>query len=98
MTTTIEDQAQALLENPVLKEAVRRRAEAGVAKYGQRLEENHQPMKARAVHLVQELLDGCQYALWLGNSRAAARLATEADLTVALFGLTLTDIMEGGKQ
>lgn len=95
--TTIEAQAQALL-GPVLAEAVRQRTAAGIAKYGQRLDDNHQPDRAKAVHLAQELLDAIQYALWLGNERQAARLATEAEITAAVFGLTLEEIMEGGKQ
>ena len=95
--TTIEDQGRALLGS-ILGEVLAQRTAAGVAKYGQTLDQNHQPDRAKAVHLVQEELDAMQYALWLGNTRKAARHATEAEITVALYGLTVTEIMTGGKQ
>lgn len=94
---TIEEQGRALL-GPVLGEVLAQRTAAGVAKYGQRLDDNHQPDRAKAVHLVQELLDAVQYALWLGETRKAARLAAEAELTAGLHGLTAEEIMAGGKQ
>lgn len=96
--TTIEAQAQALLDNPVLKEAVRLRTQAGIQKYGQRLEENRQTLSAKAVHLAQEELDALNYSVWMGWTAKAERHAREAEITAAVFGLTLTDIMEGGKQ
>ena len=95
--TTIEEQGRALL-GPVLGSVLAQRTAAGVAKYGQRLDDNHQPDRAKAVHLVQEELDAMQYALWLGNRRKAARHATETEITAALYGLTAEEIMAGGKQ
>ncbi|MFK7601872.1 hypothetical protein ACI3L1_06635 [Deinococcus sp. SM5_A1] len=97
MSVTIEDQARAIL-SPVLGECIRQRTAAGVAKYGQTLDDNHQPRRAKIVHLVQELLDGVQYALWVGYPDIADRLASEADALADLFGLTAEEIMEGGKQ
>lgn len=94
---TIEDTGRALL-GPVLAEVLKQRTAAGVAKYGQRLDQNHQPDRAKAVHLVQEELDAMQYALWLGNTRKAARHATEAEITAATYDLTLEEIMNGGKR
>ena len=93
---TIEEQACGMV-GTILADCIRQRTAAGVAKYGQRLDDNHQPDRAKAVHLVQEELDAMQYSLWLGNRRKAARHATEAMLTAALYGLTAEEIMQGGK-
>ncbi len=93
---SIEDQARALL-NPVLGECVRQRTAAGVAKYGQRLDDNHQPHRAKAVHLVQELLDASQYALWMGDSYWASEIALLANEVQATVGLSTEEIMSGGK-
>lgn len=95
--TTIEQQARALL-NPTLGECIRQRTEAGVAKYGQRLEDNPQPVRARLVHLVQELLDATQYALWAGEPDWADQLAVLAEDVQIRGQLTAEEIMAGGKQ
>lgn len=94
---TIEVQVQALV-GPVLAECVRQRTAFGVAKYGQRLEDNHQPDRAKSVHLVQELLDAAQYATWRGNHGMAEMLGVMADAVVAQDALTVEEIMAGGKQ
>ncbi|MFC5846714.1 hypothetical protein [Deinococcus petrolearius] len=94
---TIEEQARALL-NPVLGECVRQRTEAGVRKYGQTLDENEQPQREKAIHLIQELLDACQYALWMGHEYTATLCATIASDTQQTFKLTAEEIMAGGKQ
>lgn len=93
----IEERARQLL-NPVLSEAVKQRTEAGVKKYGQRLDDNHQPERAKAIHLIQELMDGCQYALWLDLNGLARTLAKAANGVQQQYGLSVTEIMEGGKQ
>lgn len=94
--TTIEEQACELL-SPRLAACIRQRTQLGIRKYGQRLDHNLQPTRARAVHLVQELLDGLQYALWLGEQKTARRLAVEAILVSRRYGLTVSEIMNGGK-
>ncbi|WP_019008960.1 hypothetical protein [Deinococcus aquatilis] len=94
---TIEDQARHLL-NPVLGECVRQRTAAGVAKYGQRLDDNYQPHEAKAVHLVQELMDACQYALWMDLPGLASNLAAIANDVQSATSLTAEQIMAGGKQ
>lgn len=94
---TIEQQARAFL-NPTLGECVRQRTEAGVAKYGQRLEDNPQPMRARTVHLLQELLDATQYALWDNRPTLAEILAQYANEVQEGESLTAEEIMAGGKQ
>lgn len=93
---TIEAHACALLSS-TLADVVRQRTALGVAKYGQRLDDNHQPSRARAVHLVQELLDAVQYALWLGDPRTASRCAGEAEVITRRYELTSEEIMAGGK-
>ena len=65
-TATIEDRARALL-CPELATALSQRAEYGVQKYGQRLDDNDQPARAWIIHLAQELLDALQYALKAGE-------------------------------
>ena len=94
---TIERLARDML-SPVLAECVKQRTALGSRKYGQRLDDNHQDDRAKAVHLLQEELDALQYALWLGDSCKARRYAAEAELTVARFGLTAEEIMTGGKR
>lgn len=93
---TIEEQVRALL-NPVLGECVRQRTALGVKKYGQTLDHNHQPERAKAVHAVQEALDLAQYLLWMGrrgDAVAAAGLAVDLQ---ECYGLTAEEIMTGGK-
>lgn len=94
---TIEDRVKAHL-NPVLAECLTQRTAAGVAKYGQRLDTNNQPVKARAVHLIQELLDAAQYALWVGDHYAMAFFAETANIYQVQHALTAEEIMTGGKQ
>lgn len=97
MTATIEGRARALL-SPTLADCVQQRTAAGVAKYGQTLDDNHQPDRAKAVHLVQELLDAIQYALWLGDDGLAEMLAADTETIVLRHGLSTAEIMAGGKQ
>lgn len=94
---SIEAQA-AQLVSPPLQVALRQRTQAGIEKYGQRLEANPQPLRARAVHLVQELLDGLQYALWMNEPAIATVLAIQADHITSAYQLTAQEIVEGGKQ
>lgn len=94
--SSIEQRAQALL-TPTLAECVRQRTAAGVAKYGQTLDDNHQPMRARAVHLIQELLDGVQYALWCDDPATAEQCAALAAVYELRYGLSAEEIMQGGK-
>lgn len=94
---TIEQRGQILVD-PVLAACLHQRTINGIEKYGQRLDDNIQPDQAKAVHLVQELLDGVQYALWLGRMSTAKRLAAEANLIASEYQLTTAQIMAGGKQ
>jgi len=94
---TIEQKARALL-NTTLGECVRQRTRAGVKKYGQTLDDNHQPDRAKAVHLVQELLDATQYAVWADLPDVAATAGRLANTVQKQFGLTADEIMKGGKQ
>ena len=93
---TIEEQARALL-SPVLGECVRQRTEFGKAKYGQTLDHNHQSERAKVIHLMQELLDGVQYACWAGLSSYAWELAQMADDLRCTYNLTVEEIVSGGK-
>jgi len=67
-------------------------------KYGQRLEDNHQPDRAKAVHLIQELLDAAQYAAWLERWFIAAEMTQTANRLQVEWGLSAAEIMAGGKQ
>lgn len=93
---TIEEQACGLV-GPVLAECIKQRTAAGISKYGQRLDDNHQPDRAKAVHLVQELLDATQYALWLEWDDMAGHTAALASNVTAYFELTASEIVRGGK-
>jgi DNA-binding CsgD family transcriptional regulator len=94
---TIEQKARALL-NSTLGECVRQRTRAGVKKYGQTLDDNHQPDRAKAVHLLQELMDACQYAIWAELPDVAATAGRLANTVQKQFQLTADEIMKGGKQ
>lgn len=94
---TIEDQARVLL-GPELGECISQRTQLGIAKYGQRLDDNDQPERAFAIHLVQELLDGIQYALKMQRPDIAARLADEAEDLRDVYALQVAEIMAGGKR
>ena len=95
-TLTIEDRARALL-CPELAEAVRQRTEFGVRKYGQRLDDNHQPARAWLIHLVQETLDALQYALKADEALLAWEFAEIANDLQERHQLTAAEIMAGGK-
>lgn len=94
---TIEAEVVRVL-NPVLAKCLTQRTAAGVAKYGQRLEDNEQPVRAKAVHLVQELLDAAQYAAWLKCWAIVENLAVVANEVQTAYRLTAEEIMAGGKQ
>lgn len=87
---------------PDLAPAVLERERIGVLKYGQYLDDNHQPQRARAVHLVQELLDAQAYLQWLGLSLRYRLVARGlAWLTVRFcrrYHLSAQDVIDGGKR
>ncbi|ADY27801.1 hypothetical protein Deipr_2701 (plasmid) [Deinococcus proteolyticus MRP] len=95
-------QRVAALLPPDLAPAVLERERLGVLKYGQYLDDNHQPQRARAVHLVQELLDGANYALWLASPIRSRLLAVLLAFLVKWlcrrYHLTAQDIIDGGKR
>lgn len=97
MSRTIEAQACELL-HPVLAECVQQRTAAGVAKYGQRLEDNPQPERARIIHAVQEGLDMVQYLLWAGLPSYAYQVAEVVNELRGDFALNAEEVMAGGKQ
>lgn len=94
--STIEEQAREVL-SPVLGECIRQRTEAGVRKYGQTLDDNHQPDRARVIHAVQEGLDMVQYLLWAGVTSYAYEVALLTNDLQGTFHLTAEEIMAGGK-
>lgn len=59
----IGEQAKELLL-PALHAVVDARTAEGVRKYGQTLDQNIKPQRAKVVHLLQEILDALQYVLW----------------------------------
>lgn len=92
----IESRARAML-NPVLSDCVLQRTAIGVAKYGQRLDDNHQPERDKAIHFIQEQLDALQYALWMGEGKAAQTCANLAKQFQERHRLSAEEIMAGGK-
>ena len=84
--------------NPVLAECLRQRTELGVKKYGQRLDDNEQDERSKAVHVIQELLDAAQYAEWMGHSYSVSVLTDLANVYQGMYELTAEEIMAGGKQ
>lgn len=93
----IEQGAKNLL-NDTLGECITQRTEAGRAKYGQTLDDNAVPTPERYIHLIQELLDGVQYALWAIDTETAWALAEIANKIQEREGLTAEQIMAGGKR
>lgn len=94
---TIEEQAVNLLSLP-LASCVRQRTAFGIEKYGQRLDDNHQEGRARAIHFIHEMLDGLQYALWDGDALSARQCANLAVRKQVEYQLSPAEIMAGGKQ
>ena len=62
-TSTIADRLRPQL-SPLLALALDTRTAEGLRKYGQTLDDNHKPDRAKTVHLLQEGLDLIQYAEW----------------------------------
>ncbi|WP_261665252.1 hypothetical protein [Deinococcus sp. Marseille-Q6407] len=87
---------------PDLAPAVLERERIGVRKYGQYMDDNHQPQRARAVHLVQEKLDGLNYSEWLAGPWWLRVFDWIDVLHVRLmarrYRLTAQDIIKGGKR
>ena len=79
-----------LLLDPTLHAVVDHRAAEGLRKDGQTIDDNAKPRRAKAVHLMQELLDAMQYVAWGAVPGAAGdALAVMAnDLLEATPGLT----------
>lgn len=81
-----------------LAPAVMERERLGFFKYGQFLDQNHQPAKAKAVHAVQELMDFCNYSIWLGLWWPARIGAYLAVWLCRRYHLSAWDIVDGGKR
>lgn len=94
---SIEAKAKNIL-NSTLSECITQRTQAGRAKYGQTLDANSAPPAERYIHLIQELLDGVQYALWAGDTETARALSEIANSIQAREGLSANQIMQGGKR
>lgn len=90
----IAERVAALL-TPQLQAALWHRVAAGHRKYGQLLDDNPAPTTERAVHLVQELLDGAQYAAWLDMPWLVIRLTTAANVVATIHLLTAEDVLDG---
>ena len=84
--------------HPELAKALDTRTQLGIEKYGQRLDENDKPLRAKVIHLMQELLDAQQYAEWAGRDTDALELANIANDLQCEFDLAADEIVAGGKQ
>jgi hypothetical protein len=74
-----------------------------VAKYGQTFDDNVKESRAKAVHIVQELIDAMQYSVWLKNDYTSEYIfnylktdldiwARTAQMLVSEFNLTLEEL------
>ncbi|WP_407538897.1 hypothetical protein Q0M94_12025 [Deinococcus radiomollis] len=96
--SAVAEQAKALLL-PKLHPVIDTRTSGGVKKYGQTLDQNIKPQRAKVVHLLQELLDALQYVLWGAvddeqSDVMASRLAGMAnDLIRQYPDLTLNEML-----
>lgn len=61
---------------PALHPVVDARVEEGLRKYGQTLDDNVKPERAKAVHQLQELLDAMNYRAWRANDTVGERPGT----------------------
>ncbi|GAA4002053.1 hypothetical protein GCM10022631_10840 [Deinococcus rubellus] len=99
--SAIAERVKAHLRSPLLRQVVDARVELGIEKYGQTLDENIKPERVKAVHLIQENLDGAQYGEWMGTKAAfqfgdavAMQLAENADAILDAYpDLTLEELL-----
>lgn len=71
----IAEKVKGLFEHQALKDLVDRKVAQGVAKYGQPLDQNDQPVEVRAAHAIQEGVDMLQYLAWMTPKTNGAMLA-----------------------
>jgi hypothetical protein len=92
--TTIADRVRPYL-SPLLAQALDTRTAEGLRKYGQTLDNNHKPDRAKAVHLLQELIDASQYAEWLEVDSMLTPLLTNLANQIAdgFHDLTLDELL-----
>ena len=76
-------EAAKLLLDPRLHAVVDTRTAEGLAKYGQTLDDNLKSEREKVAHLMQELLDAIQYALWRTDPELALELADMANKLLA---------------
>ena len=53
------------MDLPDIQALINNQTRIGLEKYGQTLDDNEKDNKAKAVHIVQELIDTMQYFVWL---------------------------------
>lgn len=88
----IADRIRPML-SPLLAEALDTRTQEGLRKYGQTLDDNHKPDRAKAVHLLQELLDAAQYSEWLGAVYAPLLCEIANEVAADFPDLTLEELL-----
>ena len=97
----IAEEVKSALGSPLLRQVVDARVALGVKKYGQTLDDNEKPDRAKAVHLIQELLDAMQYVTWHGWGKVLPfgdvilmQLAHDADYVAAEYpDLTMDELL-----
>ena len=83
VTTSVIAETAKLLLDPRLHAVVDTRTAEGLAKYRQTLDDNLKSEREKVAHLMQELLDAIQYALWQTDPELALRLAAMANELLA---------------
>ena len=68
---------------PALHPVVDARVEEGIKKYGQTLDDNVKPERAKAVHQLQELLDAMKYRRWRSTATVGERFPTREQVYLA---------------
>lgn len=67
--------------------------EIGVKKYGQTLDDNKKEPKAKAVHIIQELIDAMQYSQWLLNDATDERAVNTLTYNIKQYAIHCNSLM-----
>jgi hypothetical protein len=68
-TTTIAEELKSRIQEPRLQALIDSQTARGIAQYGGTLDDNDAHIDHRLRHLITELVDAAQYALWIARSR-----------------------------
>lgn len=86
--TTIAESTKQHLKSQALKDLVDIQTRKGIREYGQTLDENTKPASAKAVHIIQEIVDLIQYLEWYKTGPYGYSLIHNlSDVTIPLLSL-----------